>query len=229
MQEVNHYNFVVKNMADFEKMIPFILHFAAGVYGKDGKQLELPLEEQFILAKRTGWSDDKDDPGGATMIDVTLSTYTHYRISKGLKKTAKKDLLNISFEEWKEILKTMYWDKWQGDYIESQGIANLLVDWIWASGYMVIKKAQKIIGVKNDGGVGPETISAINGADSGELYKSVFAAREEHYRQCRAAWKYLNGWMRRLNAIQPDGTFRIYGKIIGTKKSDSLSQTSQSG
>lgn len=68
-------------MADFEKMIPFILHFAAGVYGKNGKQLVLPLEEQFLLAKRTGWSDDKDDPGGATMIDVTLTTYSHSLVS----------------------------------------------------------------------------------------------------------------------------------------------------
>lgn len=216
-------------MADFEKMIPFILHFAAGVYGENGKQLELPLDEQFLLAKRTGWSDDKDDPGGATMIDVTLSTYTHYRITKGLKDATKKDLRNISFEEWKEILKTMYWDKWQGDCIESQGLANLLVDWIWASGYGAIKKAQNIIGVKNDGVVGNRTLAAINKADSLGLFKRMFEARVEYYRQCRAAWKYLNGWLRRLNTIQPDGTFLIYGRIIDTKKSDSMSQTFQSG
>lgn len=208
-------------MADFEKMIPFILHFAAGVYGKNGKQLVLPLEEQFLLAKRRGWSDDKDDPGGATMIDVTLTTYSHYKNSKGLEDATKDDLLNISFEEWKEILKTMYWDKWQGDYIESQGIANLLVDWIWASGYGMIKKAQKIIGVKNDGVVGCKTLASINNADSLSLFKRVLEAREQHYRQCRASWKYINGWLRRLNAIQPDGTFLIYGRIIGTKKSDS--------
>ena len=208
-------------MADFEKMIPFILHFAAGVYGKNGYQLELPLEEQFIIAKRTGWSDDRDDPGGATMIDVTLSTYSHYRISKGLKYPTKDDLRNICFEEWKTILKTMYWDKWQGDYIENQGIANLLVDWIWASGYGVVKKAQKIIGVKNDGMVGIKTLSAINNVDSNELFKTLFAARKEYYRKCSAAWKYLDGWMRRLNAILPDGRFRVYGKIIDTKKSDS--------
>lgn len=196
-------------MAEFTKMLPLIFHFAAGVYGKNGSDLQLPYEEQFNLARKKGWSDDPDDPGGATMIDVTLKTYTSYRLSKGIRSTTKTDLRNISYPEWLEILKTMFWDKWHADEIQSQGIANLLVDWIWASGAKSIRNAQKIIGVKADGIVGPKTLSAINTSSTEHLFHRLRNARETYYRNCRASWKYLNGWLRRLNAILPDGSFKI--------------------
>lgn len=107
-------------MANFETMIPFILHFAAGVSGKD---LRLPLEEQFEIARRKGWSDDPDDPGGATMIDVTLTTYRDYIRKQRQQSVVTRcaawrepsgiNLKQITFNEWKEILKTMYWDRWR--------------------------------------------------------------------------------------------------------------------
>ena len=71
-------------MANYKQLIPFIFHFSSGVYGKNGSDLRLPLEEQFELAKKRGWSDDPDDPGGATMVDVTISTYSTFRKRKGL-------------------------------------------------------------------------------------------------------------------------------------------------
>ncbi|MBD5280807.1 MAG: peptidoglycan domain protein [Bacteroides sp.] len=193
-------------MAKFETIIPFILHFAAGVAPD---KLSLPHAVQFEIARSKGWSDDPDDPGGATMIDVTLSTYRAYRKTKGFRSTTKQNLRNISFNEWRDILKDNFWDLWKADKIESQGIANILVDWIWASGPKAIRYAQKIIGVKADGIVGPLTLSAINNSNQEELFKKIRISRELHYRQCKGAWKYLNGWLRRLNAICPDGTFAI--------------------
>lgn len=196
-------------MAEFTRMLPLIFHFAAGVYGKNGNDLCLPYEEQFNLARKMGWSDDPDDPGGATMIDVTLSTYAAFRKSRGITTTTKSDLRRISFQEWTDILKTMFWDKWRADEIESQGLAHLLVDWIWASGAKSIRNAQRVIGVKADGIVGPKTLAAINTAQQEELFARLHEARILYYRRCRAAWKYLNGWLRRLNAILPDGSFNF--------------------
>lgn len=193
-------------MADFNLMIPFIFHFAAGVYGKNGNDLSLPVERQFILARKNGWSDDPDDPGGATMIDVTLTTYATYRKRKGLSVPTKEDLRNISFCEWSEILKTMYWDRFKADEINSQGLAHILVDWIWASGCSKIKTVQKMLGVAPDGIVGPVTMKALNDAEK-DLFPIIRKERERQYRSCRGAWKFLRGWLRRLNAINPDGTF----------------------
>lgn len=230
-----HKNRVI--MAEFRKMFPLIFHFAAGVYGKNGEDLLLPAEEQFELARRKGWSDDPDDPGGATMIDVTLATYSAYRRKKGVAVTSKSDLRNIPFGEWSEILKTMFWDKWRADEIRSQGMAHLLVDWVWASGPKTIRNAQRVIGVTADGIVGPKTLAAVNSgfaasgskidggdaasgygdAASGDgdmLFGRLYSAREDYCRGCRGAWKYLNGWLRRLSAIRPDGTFLINNRIF---------------
>lgn len=193
-------------MADFKKMIPFILHFAAGIHGPD---LSLSPELMFEKARLTGWSDDPDDPGGATMIDVTYATYSSFCVRKGLPKPTPDTLREITFEDWCEILKTMFWDKWQADKIYSQGIANILVDWIWASGFKPIRRVQAILGVIPDGKVGPLTLAAINAGDSSILFRNIRDIREKHYRSCPGAWKYLKGWLRRLNAIRYDGSFKI--------------------
>lgn len=203
-----------KTMAQFERMIPFICHFAAGVYGKDGDKLRLSYEEVFRVACKTGWSDDPDDPGGATMVDVTLATYRDYCRRKGLGRPGKRELRCISFQEWSEILKSMYWDRWQADMIESQGVANMLVDWMWGSGVVSIRKAQRLIGVTADGIVGDKTLSAIVEMDSGILFRRLYEARKAHFHSCRGAWKYLAGWMRRLDALMPDGSFLIYGRYF---------------
>ncbi len=200
-------------MAEFQKLIPFIFHFAAGVYGREGTDLLLPPEEQFEIASRKGWSNDPDDPGGATMIDVTLGAYRTYRKRCGKPMPDESALRNITFREWSDILKEMYWDLWLADEIESQGVANILVDWVWASGAGSIRKAQRILGVRSDGKVGPVTLKAINSSDPEKLFFRIRDAREHHYRGCRGAWKYLNGWLRRLSALQPDGRFRINGRV----------------
>lgn len=193
-------------MAKFENLIPFIFHFAAGV---KAQFFSLPLHHQFEIARKTGWSDDPDDPGGATMIDVTLKTYAAYRRKHNISVTTKANLRNITFEEWKEILKKLYWDLWKADEINSPGMAHLLVDWVWASGPKSIRMAQKVIGVKADGIVGPITLEALNRQDPQILFSKLYEARKRYYRQCKGAWKYLKGWLRRLDAIRLDGTFNI--------------------
>ena len=198
-------------MADFKKMIPFIFHFAAGVPVND---MSKTLEQQFEIARKKGWSNDPDDPGGETMIDVTLGAYKTYCRKKGYPVPTATRLRNIPFMQWQEILKTMYWDKMKADQITSQGIANICVDWLWASGTGKIKNIQRIVGVTADGIVGPKTLAAINNADSKKLFAELYNARAKFYKGLSTFWKYGKGWMRRLDAINSDGSFTIYGKTI---------------
>ena len=169
-----------KDMANFERMIPLIMHFAAGVYGDEGKDLSLPYDEQFRLARIKGWSDDKDDPGGETMIDVTLTTYKSWCRQNGRREPSPSDLRNISYGDWRDVLKRMFWDRCRGDEIESQGLANLIVDWIWGSGAARIKDVQWIAGVKTDGIVGKDTLRALNGGIPEELFSKIYIARVCH-------------------------------------------------
>ena len=139
------------------------------------------------------------------MIDVTLTTYSHF---KGRRMT-KGELRNISYEDWMTILKSLYWDRCNADRIESQGLANLIVDWVWASGASVLRRVQVLADVGCDGIIGPKTLAALNGGDRNRLFDRIMEERERYYRGCRGAWKYLGGWLRRLHAIRKDGDFRF--------------------
>lgn len=74
----------------------------------------------FIQKWEGGFVNDPDDLGGATNMGVTIATYEAYCKKKGYPKPTIERLKNLSKEEWTEILKTMYWDRWKADEIKSQ-------------------------------------------------------------------------------------------------------------
>lgn len=158
----------------------------------------------LILKWEGGFANDPADAGGATMKGVTITTYKLYRASKGVLSTTIDDLKAISDEDWTNVLKTMYWDKWQADKINNQSIANILVDWVWASGVYGIKIPQVILGVKQDGIVGAITLSAVNNyPDRKELFDKIVDERKLFIdRICAsrpANQKFKKGWLNRLN------------------------------
>ena len=77
----------------------------------------------------------------------------------------------------KRILKPFYWDRWKADSIKNQSIANILVDWVWASGKWGIIIPQRILNVEPDGIVGQITIDALNNANQEDLFNKILKAR----------------------------------------------------
>lgn len=157
----------------------------------------------LILKWEGGFVNDPDDLGGATNKGVTLSTYMQYCRKKGYPVPTAERLKNLSDREWTEILKTMYWDRWKADQIESQSVADILVDWVWASGNYGIKIPQKLLGVTVDGIVGPKTIDAVNLRNPRELFDMIKIARFDYIEDiCRkrpANNKFKRGWLNRIN------------------------------
>lgn len=157
----------------------------------------------LILKWEGGFVDDSDDLGGATNRGVTLATYMQYCRKKGYPVPTVERLKNLSDHEWTEILKTMYWDRWKADQIESQSVANILVDWVWASGNYGIKIPQQLLGVTVDGIVGLKTLEAVNSRNSRELFDMIKIARfdfiEDICRKRPANNKFKRGWFNRIN------------------------------
>ena len=153
----------------------------------------------FILKWEGGFVNDPDDLGGATNMGVTIGTYEAYS------KPTVERLKNLTKEEWTEILKNMYWDRWKADEIKSQSVADILVDWVWASGAHGIKIPQRLLGVTVDGIVGPKTIAAVNSRNPRELFDQIKIARfdfiEDICRKRPANNKFKRGWMNRINNI----------------------------
>ncbi|WP_373732677.1 glycoside hydrolase family 108 protein [Bacteroides heparinolyticus] len=160
----------------------------------------------FILQWEGGFVNDPDDLGGATIKGVTLSTYTAYCRKKGYPVPTVERLRNISDREWTEILKAMYWDRWKADRIANQSVANILVDWVWASGIHGIKRVQKMLGVAADGIVGNQTLAAVNARDAKELFYVIKGERirfiDEICKARPANVKFRKGWLNRINNLK---------------------------
>ena len=173
-------------MADVNKLVPHILKFEGG----------------FV--------NDPDDLGGATNKGVTFKMYKLYRRRKGLSVPSIADLKKLTDEEFEYILKAIYWDSCRGDDIESQSVANAIVDWAWHSGVSTaVKEVQKILGVTADGVIGNVTLAAINSYSPLPLFGQIQQARKVYLnRICNARPannKFIKGWLRRVeNLIYTD-------------------------
>ncbi len=187
-------------MANIEKFIPFIIFWETGVISPS-----LSNEMLFDKAKAGGIVNDPDDRGGATMVGVTFGTFCDYCKRKGMYTPKVSALSKLSYPDWIDILKTMFWDRWQADRIADQRVAEILVDWVWTSGSYGISIPQRLLGVKADGIVGPKTLAALNRQDPNEIFQKIKRARIAYIDQiCQrrpANSKFRNGWLRRLNAL----------------------------
>lgn len=157
---------------------------------------------KILIQLEGGYTNHPDDLGGPTMHGVTLKTYQAYC---GKEKTIK-DLRNMSYGTWCNIMKDLYWDKCRADEIESQPLAEIIVDWCVNSGMVGLRKVQEIAGVKPDGIAGPKTLAAINGADAASLFDRIWKARQQFYinivKRNPTQKVFMNGWMNRLGRFK---------------------------
>lgn len=187
-------------MAQINSFIPFLIFWETSVKDESSSNQEL-----FEKARQNGIANDPDDRGGATMVGITLKTFCDYCFRKKLPEPNVAKLSQLSYSDWLEILKTMFWDRWQADIITDQRVAEILVDWVWTSGSYGITIPQKLLGVKTDGIVGPKTLYAVNSRNPETLFQSLSQARISYIDsicQNRPANRiFRNGWLRRINSL----------------------------
>jgi len=159
-----------------------------------------------ILKWEGGFVNDPADPGGATNMGVTISTWRQVGYDKtgdGLITAADIKLLTVTDVEM--VLRLFYWNRWKADQIQNQSVAEILVDWVWASGLWGIIIPQHILEIIPVGHVGPLTISYLNNTDQAKFHATVFQARLDFIDTiCTKNSKLLRfreGWLNRLSAF----------------------------
>lgn len=165
-------------MADYKELVPFILRWEGG------------------------FANDPHDRGGATNRGVTIATFRHYY---GSSRTVA-DLRAMTAEQWEHIFLQGYWNPWRAGSIGNQSVADICVDWAWASGTRTsIKQVQRLLAVTADGIAGSKTLAAIARADQRLLHARIKAARlafvQDIANRRPSQKKFLRGWKRRINAL----------------------------
>lgn len=158
-----------------------------------------------LLLLEGRYKNHPNDLGGPTNFGVTLRTYRAYC---GQEKSIK-DLQNMSYGTWQDIMKDLYWDKCRADEIENQCLAEIIVDWCVNSGLVGLRKVQEIAGCKPDGIAGPITLSLINTSDPKSLFDRIWYARKQFYtnivKKNPSQKVFMNGWMNRLHMFKFEG------------------------
>tara|TARA_R110000744_G_scaffold11247_3_gene34288 strand:+ start:1238 stop:1861 length:624 start_codon:yes stop_codon:yes gene_type:complete len=110
---------------------------------------------------------------------------------------------NLIFKKW-------YWDKVGADRIADQSVAEIIVDHAVNAGtYAAGKLVQKVLNEKFgknisiDGGIGAQTITAINSVNPFTLHEAIKAARLQYYISINQS-TFIDGWKYRLEKFVYD-------------------------
>lgn len=165
-----------------------------------------PQSLDLVLAHEGGFVDHPEDPGGATNRGITLNTFKSFYGEE----MTKRDLVNITGEQVAHIYKSGYWDKCRCDDLPG-GVDYAVFDAGVNSGpSQAAKWLQCAIRVKEDGIIGPITLSAAY-RFSPELAIHRMCLYRMQYLQALSSWDHFGkGWSRRVVGVQTKALEMMY-------------------
>ena len=111
----------------------------------------------WLLEHEGGYVNHPSDPGGETNLGVTRAVYEQY----AGRQVMDGEMEGLTHDDVYPIYKENYWDRLRADDLPS-GVDFCTFDWGVNSGTSRAAKAlQRIIGVEQDGGIGPMTLQAL--------------------------------------------------------------------
>lgn len=204
-------------MAKFDLLIQHTLKWE-GDHGADPQDNALKLGHSGVLGKtinpKTKKPYDRKFPNNYvhTSSGVIWNTYVEY--CKEKKKTPNaNEFLLMDKKLWQDIYKTLFWDKILGDKINSQGIAENLMEarWIGGGAYLIRDTIRYLNKEYNanlpvTGTVTQNLVNSLNKNINDRtkylaIIKYLYDQRLKYY-QSLSDWKrYGAGWTNRLNEL----------------------------
>jgi lysozyme family protein len=156
----------------------------------------------FIFKAEGGYSDNPADPGGPTSFGITLATLRAYEGDPNL---TAEDVKKLTPAIAKEIYRTAYWNRMQCGALPA-GLDLEVFDFGVNSGPAEsVKTLQRLVGVTQDGSVGPITLAAVRQFNVGDLIGRFAQARLAFYQSLNMP-EFEQGWATRVAQIQTAAT-----------------------
>jgi lysozyme family protein len=152
----------------------------------------------FIFKAEGGYSDTPGDSGGPTNFGITLATLKAYDGDQNLTADAVKALTP---DMAKEIYRTAYWNRMQCGSLPP-GLDLEVFDFgVNAGPSEAVKMLQKIVGVTQDGSIGPITLAALGQLKPKDVIGRYSDARLAFYKALNNP-EFEQGWANRVSQIQ---------------------------
>lgn len=154
----------------------------------------LPL----VLKHEGGYVDHPKDPGGATNKGVTIATFRAYVKPDG----TKEDLKRITDEQVAAVYYRHYWAAVQAHALPS-GVDYAVFDFAVNSGpRRAVQYLQGVLGVNQDGKVGPKTIAAAEAMSARKIINALCDARMAFLKRLKTWPTFGEGWTRRVDDVR---------------------------
>jgi lysozyme family protein len=154
----------------------------------------------LVLKHEGGYSDHPRDPGGATNLGITLDTLSSWRGQVA----TKSDVRALTVPVVSPIYRRRYWDAVEADGLPS-GLDYAVFDFAVNSGVSrAAKYLQAIVGVPQDGKIGPVTLAAVKERDAADLIEKFCANRLAFLRGLSTFDTFGKGWTSRVNGVLKD-------------------------
>lgn len=155
---------------------------------------------EIIFRSEGGYVDHAKDPGGATNMGITIGTLREYRGHD----VSKADVRALTKAEAREIYRDRYWDPIRGDDLPS-GLDLAVMDFAVNSGpSRAARYLQAIVGVPQDGKIGPVTLAAVRRGDVAALINGLCDARMKFLKGLGTFATFGKGWTSRVAGVRKD-------------------------
>jgi lysozyme family protein len=166
----------------------------------------------FIFKAEGGYADNPADPGGPTNFGITLATLRAYQSDPNL---TADDIKKLTPAVAKEIYRTAYWNRMQCGSLPA-GLDLEVFDFGVNSGPAEsVKTLQRLVGVTQDGSVGPITLAAVAQFNVGDLIGRFAQARLAFYQGLNMP-EFEQGWATRVAQIQTAAATMFQASEVAT-------------
>ncbi|TJW49577.1 MAG: hypothetical protein E5X65_32820 [Mesorhizobium sp.] len=152
----------------------------------------------IVLKHEGGFSNHRDDPGGPTNLGITLANFRRYVKPGG----TVEDLKKLTKEQAATCYRRQYWDAVAGSELPD-GVDLTVFDFAVNSGpSRAAKYLQAVVGVAQDGRIGPATIAASKAKPAGVVIDALCDARLSFLKRLKTWGTFGKGWSSRVSSVR---------------------------